>query len=153
MDAEVEDRNGLDVEICVRLEDEVTAAMWSCCCYWLRPRRRGCAGAGAGEGGTICTEARRQGGADVDVEDRNGLDVEICVWLGDESSDVACNVVVATGSGFGGGAGAGAGAGTGEGGTTCTEARRKVESKGGRRHGRKTGNDGREARTKARGRE
>ena len=62
--------------------------------------------------------------ADADVEDINGLEVEICVRLGDEVTAVmwsCCNVVVVTGSGFGG-AGAGAGAGADAGGAVCVGA-------------------------------
>ena len=62
--------------------------------------------------------------ADADVEDKNGLEVEICVRLGDEVTAVmwsCCNVVVTTGSGFGGGA-AGAAAGAGAGGAVCVGA-------------------------------
>jgi hypothetical protein len=57
--------------------------------------------------------------ADAD-EDRNGLDVEICVRLGEEVTTEmgSCNAVVATGSGFDGGT-AGGSACTGTGGTTC----------------------------------
>ena len=55
-DAEVEDRNGLDVEICVKLGDDVTAVMWSCAVVVATGSSFGGAGAGAGADaeGAIC---------------------------------------------------------------------------------------------------
>ena len=58
-DAEVEDKNGLEVEICVRLGDEVTAAMWSCCNVVVTTGSGFdvAAAADAGAGGVVCVGA------------------------------------------------------------------------------------------------
>jgi len=62
----VEDKNGLDVEICVKLGDDVTAAMWSCNVVGAAESGFGGAGAsigtGAGVRGAVCV------GADEDAE-------------------------------------------------------------------------------------
>jgi hypothetical protein len=61
-DADVEDKNGLEVDICVRLGDEVTAAMWSCCNVVVTTGSGfggadGGTGADAVAGGVVCVGA------------------------------------------------------------------------------------------------